>query len=101
MRSDKKADALFADHPQQPANVIARGKQHGMNRIARLPLEMTAIHAVIGFQMTDDRFNGLSPLEQAPLLLGKSLGFTSMLDTHDGVIGIHAAIVQRNINITD
>jgi hypothetical protein len=34
-----------------------------MHRIARLPLEMTAIHAVIGFQMTDDRFNGLPPLE--------------------------------------
>jgi len=33
-----------------------------MNRIARLPLEMTAIHAVIGFQMTEDRFNGLPPL---------------------------------------
>ena len=41
----KKADALFADHPQQPANVIALGTQHGMHRIARLPLEMTAIHA--------------------------------------------------------
>ncbi len=52
----KKADGLFADHPQQPANVIARGTQHGMHRIARLPLERTAIHAVIGFQMTDDRF---------------------------------------------
>ncbi len=33
-----------------------------MNRIARLPLKMTAIHAVIGFQMTDDRFYYLSPL---------------------------------------
>ncbi len=43
----KKADALFADHPQQPADVVARGTQHGMHRIARLPLEMTAIHAVI------------------------------------------------------
>jgi len=59
----KKADALFADHPQQPANVIARCTQHGMHRIARLALEMTAIHAVVGFQMTDDRFNGLPPLE--------------------------------------
>ncbi len=36
---------------------MARCTQHGMNRIARLPLEMTAIHVVIGFQMTDDRFN--------------------------------------------
>ena len=59
-----------------------------MHRIARLPLEMTAIHAVIGFQMTDDRFNGLSPLEQASLLFGKPLGFASMLDAHGGVIGI-------------
>jgi hypothetical protein len=44
----KNADALFADHPQQPANVIARGTQHGLHRITRLPLEMTAIHAVVG-----------------------------------------------------
>jgi hypothetical protein len=51
-----------------------------MYRIARLPLEMTAIHAVVGIQMTDDRFNGLPPLKQAPLLLRKSLGFASMLD---------------------
>jgi len=72
-----------------------------MHRIARLPLEMTAIHAVIGFQMTDDRFNGQPPLEQAPLLLGKSLGFASMLDAYGGVIGIHAAIAQININVTD
>jgi len=34
-----------------------------MNRIARLPLVLTAIHAVIGLQMTDDRFIGLPPLE--------------------------------------
>ncbi len=72
-----------------------------MHRIARLPLEMTAIHAVIGFQMTDDRFNGLSPLERAALLVGKSLGFASMLDAHGGVIGIQTAIAQININVTD
>jgi hypothetical protein len=34
-----------------------------MHRIARFPLEMSAINAVVGLQMTDDLFNGLPPLE--------------------------------------
>jgi len=29
----KKADALFADHPQQPLDVVAGCTQHGMDRI--------------------------------------------------------------------
>jgi hypothetical protein len=33
-------------------------------------------------------------------LFGKPLGFASMLDAHGGVIGIHAAIAQININVT-
>lgn len=93
--------ALFADHPQQPTDATARRTQHGVSRIARLSLEMTAIHAVISFQMTGDRSNGLSPLEQTPRLLGQPLGFTSMLDTRGGVIGMHAATAQININVMD
>ncbi len=56
-------DALFADHPQQPRDVVAGCKQNGMNRITGLAFEITTIHAVIGLQMSGDGFDGLSAFE--------------------------------------
>ncbi len=53
----------------------------------------------------------LSPLEQSPLVLGKSLGFALMLDAHCGfvsmldgqgrTIGIHAAIALKSYILND
>jgi hypothetical protein len=39
-----------------------------MQPVTRFPFEVTAVHAVIGFEMPDDGLDGLSPLEQLSLL---------------------------------
>jgi len=56
----KKADALVANLAQQPPDAVAGCTQHGMNRISGLTFEVTTIHWVIGLQMPDDGFDGLT-----------------------------------------
>ncbi len=87
---EKSHVAFFTDHPQLRPNVISRCIQHGRNRITSFPFKISTIDVVTGFRAANDRFNGLWPL-----------GFTSILDAHAGVIGIHAAIAQINIKVMD
>ena len=68
------ADALLGDHAQQPADVVACCAQHGMQPVTRLPFEVAAVHAVIGFEMPDDGLDGLTPPQQPSLLLADPLG---------------------------
>lgn len=69
------------DHgPQQPAQVVAGGTQHGMQRIAQLPLKPTTIHPVIRLEMANRRFYRLSSLEPSALLPGQRLVLAAMND---------------------
>jgi len=54
----KKADALFADHPQQPLDVVARCTQYGMNRITGLTFEVTSGLGLYG-AIDHNRLQGL------------------------------------------
>jgi len=55
------------NRPQQPAQVVARGAQHGMKRIAGLPFEPATPHTVVVLHMADDRFDRLASLEPTSL----------------------------------
>jgi len=63
---------------QQPAQVVARGAQHGMRRIAGLPFEPAATHTVVVLHMADDRFNRLASLGPTSLCAGQCLVFAAM-----------------------
>jgi len=65
-----------------------------MQPVTRLPFEVTAVHAVIGFEMPDDGLDGLSPLEQLSLLRAQALGLTPVHDAHIRVLCIHPPVAQ-------
>lgn len=67
-----------SNRAQQPAQVVARGAQHGMRRIAGLPFEPAATHTVVVLHMADDRFNRLSSFEPAALRASQCLVFSTM-----------------------
>ena len=62
---------------QQPAQVVARGGQHGMKRIAGLPFEPATTHT-IALHMADDQFDRLPSLEPTSLRAGQWLVFAAM-----------------------
>jgi len=49
----KGLQALAGDCPEKPPQVLARCAQHRMQPVTNLALQVTAIHSVIGFQVTD------------------------------------------------
>jgi hypothetical protein len=52
------------DGPKQPAQVVAHGAEHRMQGIARFALQPTAVETMVGLEVADDGFNGLtSPKE--------------------------------------
>src|SRR5882757_6200539 len=63
---------------QQPPQVVARGAQHSMQRIAGLPFEPATTHTVVVLHMADDRLNRLSSLEPAALRAGQCLVLSAM-----------------------
>ena len=55
-RAQKSCLQAQTDHgPQQPAQVVAGGAQHGIQRIAQLPLEPAAIHPVIRLEVVFEK----------------------------------------------
>ena len=74
--------------PQQPANILTRSAAQGMQRIAQRAFHPTAIHAVVGLGVADDRFNGLSSFEQALFMGTERLVIAPMDDLHAWVVGI-------------
>jgi hypothetical protein len=55
------------DRPDQPAQVEADGAQHGVQGIAQCPLQPAAFHAMVVFEVTDGRLDGLPPLQPTAL----------------------------------
>ena len=55
-----------AQKPFQPAQeegeVVAGGGEHGIDAVALAPFEIIASHAVLGFDMADDRLDCGAPL---------------------------------------
>ncbi len=65
-----------------------------MQQVASFTLEMTALYAVIGLEATNERFDGLAPFEQLPLLFADPLGLPPMHDVHQRVVSVHTLIAQ-------
>ena len=65
-----------------------------MQPVTPLTLEVTAVHAVIGFEVPDDRFDGLAPFEQLSLLLADPLELATVHDVHIRVLCIQTTIAQ-------
>ena len=42
---------------QQAAEIAAGGGEHGVDGVAVRSLEIISVHAVVGFRVTDDRFD--------------------------------------------
>jgi hypothetical protein len=55
----QEGNALPEDHAQQPPDVVARRTEHRVQPVTLLTLEVTAVHAVIGLEVADDRFDRL------------------------------------------
>lgn len=81
---------LLGNHTQQPFEVVARRAQHGMQLVAFFTLKVAAIHPVIRFQMTDNRFNGLSAFQLLSFQRRQPFGFAS-------VFGFKTQLAQRGL----
>jgi hypothetical protein len=65
-----------------------------MQPVTNLALQVTAIHAVIGLQVTDDRFDGVTPFDEFALGLAQALGLATMNDGQARVVSIHTSVAQ-------
>jgi hypothetical protein len=66
-----------------------------MQAVTNLALEVTAIHSVIGFQVTDDRFDGVTPFDELALRYARALGLATMDDCQSRVVAIHPSVESR------
>ena len=73
---------------------LAGRTQHRMQSVTDFTLEMTALHAVITIEVTDDRLDRLASLEQFLVLRTEALGLAPVHDVHLRVVCIHAAVAQ-------
>lgn len=62
---------------------------------------MTAIYAVIRFQISNGAFDGLAELEQFAFFVSQSFVFAAVLDADTLVLLIHATVVRGNGHIFD
>jgi len=65
-----------------------------MQPVTNLALQVTAIHPVIGFQVTDHWFDGISPFDEFALGFAQALGLAAMDDCQTRVVSIHTAVAQ-------
>jgi hypothetical protein len=65
-----------------------------MQPVTNLALQMAAIHSVIGFQVTNDGFDGISALDEFALRTAQALGLTAMNDGQARVVSIHTAVAK-------
>ena len=82
----KRLDRAGGHCPQQPAQVVACRAQHRIDRISYRPFQPATTHSVISLQVANYRFDRLSALQPAPLLLSQRFGFTAVDDFNIGVI---------------
>ena len=92
-------DALFADHPQQPLDVVARRTPHGMHRITGLTSERTTIHAVIGLQLSDDGSDGCRRLSKRRSCSVSRLTLPRCLMLSVAVLALLEAIFHRVLKL--
>ncbi len=98
MQAQKSPQAVFGDHAQQPSDVVAGSAQYGLDAIADLAFEVTAVESVIGFQVADNRFDGLASFEQFHADWAQSLFLAPVADFDLGVVVIDAAVAQIGVD---
>jgi hypothetical protein len=82
-RSKKGGEDRAQQKPQpveQEAEVVADGREHGVDGIAGTVSEMVAAHAVLGLEMTDHRLDGSAPFHVALDLRGDAALLTGGVD---------------------
>jgi len=57
-------------------------------------LEVTAIHLVIGFKVTDHWFDSVAALDEFALKSAQALGLTAMDDCQSRVVAIHTPVAK-------
>lgn len=62
---------------------------------------MTAVHPVVRLQVTDDRFDGLSSLEQSALCLGEALVLAPVLDVDPWILVVHTTVAKIDVHVLD
>ena len=97
-QAQQKAQAFLHDHLQQPADVVVRSAQHRVQRIALCPFEVAAVHAVISFEVHDDRLDRLAAFEQSALLIGQPLVLASVFDLDIRAVLVHAPVAQVGVH---
>jgi hypothetical protein len=65
-----------------------------MQPVTNLALQVTAIHPVIGLQVTDDGFDGVTPFDEFALRTAQALGLATMDDCQLRVVAIHTAVAK-------
>ena len=89
-----KRCVLTGHHAQQPLDVVPRCAQHRVQSVADLTVEVTVPHVVIGLEVTDDRFDRLTPPQLLSLLLADPLELATVHDVHIRVLCIQTTIAQ-------
>jgi hypothetical protein len=56
-----------------------------MQAVTNLAPQVTAIHSVIGFQVTNHGFDGVTPFDEFALRSAQALGLAAMDDSHANV----------------
>ena len=65
-----------------------------MQPVTDLALQVTAIHPVIGLQVTDDGFDGVTPFDEFALRTAQALGLAAMDDCQVRVVAIHTSVAK-------
>jgi len=65
-----------------------------MQAVTNLALEVTAIHSVIGLQVTDDGFDGVTAFDEFALRSAQALGLAAMDDCQARVVAIHTSVAK-------
>lgn len=64
---------------QQPAHVVARSAQHGMQRVALSAFEPATLQPVVALGMSNGRLNGLAATQPAALQLGEAFELAAVV----------------------
>ena len=96
-KAQKRADALFNDHPQQPPDVVTGRAQHRMDSIADFTSQVTPTHSMVLLQVPDHWLNRLTPFELFKGYLIQSTPFAVMVDFDAWVLILNTSIAPVDI----
>ncbi len=97
MKVPQEGNPLPVNHAQQPTDVLALRTQHGIEPVARFPLEVTALHAVVCRRcqmMGSIAWRRLSSWRSLAFTDTQSFELAPVLDGDTGFVNIYPALAQ-------